>query len=374
MPSAGVEQVGAADQIVERADAQLRHDLAHFLGDEEEEVDDVLGLAREASAQHRILRGDADRAGVEVALAHHDAAVATSGAVAKPNSSAPSSAPMTTSRPVFIWPSACTRMRPRRRFSTRVCCVSARPSSHGVPACLIDDSGEAPVPPSWPAMTTWSALALATPAATVPTPDFGHQLHARCGRAGWRSSGRGSAAPGPRSNRCRGAAAARSGRRPAPSSAACRCTRITLWPGSWPPSPGFAPCAILIWIWSARDQVLGRDAEAARRDLLDAASAANRRPAAECRPRRRPGPSTDPTVSPVLIGIAAQFAAIAALGSSPPSPVLLLPPMRFIATASVACASVEIEPSDIAPVAKRLTISRGRFDLVERDRLAGIDA
>jgi hypothetical protein len=25
----------------------------------------------------------------------------------------------------------------------------------------------------------------------------------------------------------------------------------TLWPGSWPPSPGLAPCAILIWIWSA---------------------------------------------------------------------------------------------------------------------------
>ncbi len=25
----------------------------------------------------------------------------------------------------------------------------------------------------------------------------------------------------------------------------------TLRPGSWPPSPGFAPCAILIWICSA---------------------------------------------------------------------------------------------------------------------------
>src|SRR6266705_3458477 len=25
----------------------------------------------------------------------------------------------------------------------------------------------------------------------------------------------------------------------------------TLWPGSWPPSPGFAPCAILICSWSA---------------------------------------------------------------------------------------------------------------------------
>src|SRR5471032_2462907 len=25
----------------------------------------------------------------------------------------------------------------------------------------------------------------------------------------------------------------------------------TLCPGNWPPSPGLAPCAILIWIWSA---------------------------------------------------------------------------------------------------------------------------
>ena len=31
--------------------------------------------------------------------------------------------------------------------------------------------------------------------------------------------------------------------------------------------------------------------------------------------------------------------------------------MRFIAIASVVCASREIEPNDIAPVAKRLTIS-----------------
>ena len=44
-------------------------------------------------------------------------------------------------------------------------------------------------------------------------------------------------------------------------------------------------------------------------------------------------------------------------GSSPPSPVFDLPPIRFIAIASVSCASVESEPSDIAPVAKRLTIS-----------------
>ena len=73
---------------------------------------------------------------------------AISGAVAKPNSSAPSSAPMTTSRPVRMPPSTCTAMRPRRPFSTSVCCVSARPISQGEPACLIEVSGEAPVPPS----------------------------------------------------------------------------------------------------------------------------------------------------------------------------------------------------------------------------------
>ena len=53
---------------------QLRHQLAHFLGDELEEVDDVLGPAAELFAQARVLSGDADGAGIEVADAHHDAA------------------------------------------------------------------------------------------------------------------------------------------------------------------------------------------------------------------------------------------------------------------------------------------------------------
>jgi hypothetical protein len=34
-----------ADHLVEGAIAHRRHDLAHLFGDEEEEVDDVLGLA-----------------------------------------------------------------------------------------------------------------------------------------------------------------------------------------------------------------------------------------------------------------------------------------------------------------------------------------
>jgi hypothetical protein len=61
-------------------------------------------------------------------------------------------------------------MRLLSLFSTSVCCVSASPISHGLPAYFTEDSGEAPVPPSCPEMVTWSAFALATPAATVPTP------------------------------------------------------------------------------------------------------------------------------------------------------------------------------------------------------------
>ena len=69
-----LEQVGAADQLVHAAHAELRHDLARLFGDEEEVVDHVLGLALEFLAQHRILRGHAHRAGIEMAFAHHDAA------------------------------------------------------------------------------------------------------------------------------------------------------------------------------------------------------------------------------------------------------------------------------------------------------------
>ena len=70
----GDEQVDAADQILEPGDPELGHDLPGLLGDEEEEVHDVLGRAREPLAQHGVLGGDADRAGVQVAGAHHHAA------------------------------------------------------------------------------------------------------------------------------------------------------------------------------------------------------------------------------------------------------------------------------------------------------------
>ncbi len=68
------ELVGAADHLVDRAHTELGHMLAHFLGDEAHEVDDVGRVAVEFFAQLGILRRHAHRAGVEMADAHHDAA------------------------------------------------------------------------------------------------------------------------------------------------------------------------------------------------------------------------------------------------------------------------------------------------------------
>ena len=114
--------------------------------------------------------------------------------------------------------------------------------------------------------------------------------------------------------------------RPTPG-VACRVLAIhghTLLPGSWPPSPGFAPWAILIC----------RSSALTRYSLVTP-----NRPLATClTAERRAGSCSRST-------------------SSPPSPVLDLPPSRFIAMASVSCASAEIEPYDMAPVANRLTIS-----------------
>ncbi len=43
-------------------------------------------------------------------------------------------------------------------------------------------------------------------------------------------------------------------------------------------------------------------------------------------------------------------------GFSPPSPVLLLPPRRFMAMAIASWASLLMEPKDMAPVLKRFTM------------------
>ena len=70
----GVQRADLADRLVDGAETQLRHVFADLFGDEQEEVLDEFRLAGEPLAQHRVLGGHADRAGVQVAHPHHDAA------------------------------------------------------------------------------------------------------------------------------------------------------------------------------------------------------------------------------------------------------------------------------------------------------------
>ena len=91
-------------------------------------------------------------------------------AVPKANSSAPSAAATTTSWPVRRSPSTRNVTCSRKPAPMRARWTSARPSSHGMPACLIEFSDAAAVPPPPPETWITSAPALATPAAMVPMP------------------------------------------------------------------------------------------------------------------------------------------------------------------------------------------------------------
>ena len=62
------------DHLVDGAEAQARHDLTQLLGNKEHKVLNVLGLAAEAATQATVLRGNAGRAGILLAVALHEAA------------------------------------------------------------------------------------------------------------------------------------------------------------------------------------------------------------------------------------------------------------------------------------------------------------
>ena len=69
-----LQPVRPSDHLVHRPEAELCHQLADVFRHEPEVVLDELGPAREVLPQLGVLRGDADRAGVQMADAHHDAA------------------------------------------------------------------------------------------------------------------------------------------------------------------------------------------------------------------------------------------------------------------------------------------------------------
>ena len=65
------QKIAFANQVIKLRKAHLCHQLAHFLCNKEEIIDNVFRCATEAFAQNRVLRGDANRAGIQVTLAHH---------------------------------------------------------------------------------------------------------------------------------------------------------------------------------------------------------------------------------------------------------------------------------------------------------------
>ena len=130
----------------------------------------MLGVAGEFLPQPRILRGHADRASVQMADAHHHAAQRHQrrrceakflGAEQRPNHDVAAGLELAIDLDHDTAPQIVEEQRLLGLGQTQL---------PRAPACLILVSGDAPVPPSWPLMSTTSAWALATPAATVPTP------------------------------------------------------------------------------------------------------------------------------------------------------------------------------------------------------------
>ena len=103
---------------------------------------------------------------------------------------------------------------------------------------------------------------------------------------------------------------------------------VTLKPGNCPPSPGLAPWAILISI---------------SRQLFRYSAVTPNRPELICL-------IAELALSPLARGFARS-------GSSPPSPLSLRAPMRFMAMLSVSCASGLSAPKEMPGATSRLRIS-----------------
>lgn len=182
-----LQQVGAAHQLVHGTHPQAGHVLPQLLGHEAHEIHHILRFSGEAPPQLRVLGGDPCRAGAQVAYPHHAAAHGDQGAVAKPNSSAPSMQAMATSRPLISLPSVSTMTRERRPFMIRVCGSRPpqAPKAHrqngwncgGQHRCPRHSRRSVlPEPRPWPRRRQWCQL----PARRTASQ--------RCGLAGWHSS------------------------------------------------------------------------------------------------------------------------------------------------------------------------------------------
>ena len=137
-----------ADQLADGPRPHRRQLPPQVLGDRKEERLDHLGRARELGPQVLALRGDAGRTGVEVALARHVAADRDQrrrpeGELLGTEQRRDQQVPPGLEAAVGAQRDAVAEIVPEQHLVD-----FASPSSHGAPTCLIDDSGDAPVPPA----------------------------------------------------------------------------------------------------------------------------------------------------------------------------------------------------------------------------------
>ena len=167
-----------------------------------------------------------------------------------PNSklSAPKIADLTTSEPVWCAPEHLNNTFCLMLFAQRAWLTSAKPISADLPVYFKEVTAAAPVPPVPPAIFIISAPAFATPTAIVPIPSDDTSFTMTLTRAAfaswiswakssieyvsWWGGGETNSTPG------------------TPPLAAAISTE-TLEAGNCPPSPGLAPCPILISISSS---------------------------------------------------------------------------------------------------------------------------
>ena len=148
----------------------------------------------------------------------------TSGAVAKPNSSAPNNAAMATSRPVLSWPSV-SKHHAAAQVVEQQDLVGFGEAEFPGHAGVVDrgcrgGAGAAVVAGDQDDV----GVGLGDAGGDGADADFGDEFDVDAGAAGWRFSGRGSTRRGLRSSRCHGAGEGRRGPRRASSGGPWRST------------------------------------------------------------------------------------------------------------------------------------------------------
>ncbi len=113
------QKVTSSYHLIDRSNTQFCHIFAQFLCDKAHEVFYIFRFSFETFSQFRVLvatpTGQVSK--LQTLIITHP--IVTSGAVAKPNSSAPSNAAMATSRPLISLPSVSIRTRLRSPFCNR---------------------------------------------------------------------------------------------------------------------------------------------------------------------------------------------------------------------------------------------------------------